>query len=671
MLRATFKVTPLRILLASLTMLLTSMACLPSQSAAETRKRLLVLNSYSPGYKWTDDIIKGISSVTRQSKLAISVHHEFMDTKTLSDPLYLRLLYESYRHKFKNLKFDAIIASDDDAFNFLLRHRDGIFPQTPVVFCGVNDVQLSQLAGVKLFTGVNEAPDYQATIDLALKLHPKTREILFINDLTTTGRAVHRRIAGLLPLYRDKVRITLLEDAEMEEVISSVRNLPAHSLVLYSLFFRDKKGRVFDFDESISLIAKNSPVPVYGFWDFSLGYGIVGGMLTSGYDQGRSAGRMALRLLNGERIEDIPVVMQSTNRYMFDYRQMERFGIEMSDLPSGSNVINRPLGRYVVQQSTIWGAAALLVVLMAVILLLLRNMAMKKRAEERLRNFADQLELRVKERTEELELSTAALDEQNRKLQETYEGLQQETADRIRVMEELRQRDQLLIQQSRMAAMGEMLGNIAHQWRQPLNVLGLKIQELAICYKLGNFSKELLEGNVGKSMEILKHMSRTIDDFRTFSTPDKEKVLFNVNDVVRKTVSLVAETLRDHGIALDIASDGEPQIEGYPNEFAQVLLNILMNAKDAFMERQTAEPKITIRCSTDEEGRAVVAISDNAGGIDESIMDKIFDAYFTTKELGKGTGVGLFMSKKIIESHMTGRLTVRNTGAGAEFTIAV
>ena len=669
--RSTCRVTPLRILLAVLAMLLTTMACLPPEAAAQTRKRLLVLNSYSPGYKWTDDIIKGIASVTRHSKVDISIHHEFMDTKTVSDPQYLRLLYQTYRYKYQNAKFDAIIASDDDAFNFLLRHRDEIFPDTPVVFCGVNDFAPSRLAGVKLFTGVNEAPDYKATIDLALQLHPKTQQILIINDLTTTGRAVHKGLVNLLPAYRDKVRFTLLENAEMEEVLSAVRNLPPESVVIYSLFFRDRKGRVFDFDESIALVTSNSPVPVYGFWDFSLGYGIVGGMLTSGYDQGRTAAQMVIRLLNGEKIEALPVVMQSTNRYMFDYLQMDRFGIRMSSLPDGSTVINRPPGRYVVQQSTIWGAAVLVVVLMGVILLLLRNMAMKQKAEERLRNFADQMELRVKERTEELEASSAALDEQNRKLQETYEGLQQETADRIRVMEELRQRDQLLIQQSRMAAMGEMLGNIAHQWRQPLNVLGLKIQELSMSYRLGNFSQELLETNVGKSMEILKHMSRTIDDFRTFSTPDKEKVIFNVHEVVQKTVSLVGETFHSHGIALEIVKDGEPQVEGYPNEYAQVLLNILMNARDAFIERQTAEPRVTIRLSTDEEGRAVLAICDNAGGIDESIIDKIFDAYFTTKDLGKGTGVGLFMSKKIIEAHMAGRLTVRNNEGGAEFIIAI
>ena len=259
---------------------------------------------------------------------------------------------------------------------------------------------------------------------------------------------------------------------------------------------------------------------------------------------------------------------------------------------------------------------------------------------------------------------------QNEELQETYHELEMETAERIRAMEELREKDQMLIQQSRMAAMGEMLGNIAHQWRQPLNVLGLKVQEIGLSYELGGFSKELLDANIAKAMEILMHLSQTIDDFRDFTAPDKEKSLFRVDQVIAKTVSLIEESFREKGITIEVSTSGEPQINGYPNEYAQVLLNILMNARDAFLEQGTNDARITVRSWT-EDGRPVVTITDNAGGIKEDIMDKIFDAYFTTKELGKGTGIGLFMSKTIIEKNMGGRLTVRNVEGGAEFRIEV
>ena len=267
-----------------------------------------------------------------------------------------------------------------------------------------------------------------------------------------------------------------------------------------------------------------------------------------------------------------------------------------------------------------------------------------------------ELELRVLERTEEL---TSALQE-----------LRTETEERIHAVEELRKRERLLIQQSRLAAMGEMLANISHQWRQPLNVLGLKVQELGLSYKYGRFSEELLDDNIAKAMEIIQHMSQTINDFQEYLTPNKEKMQFGVDQVIAKTVSLIKDNFKNQNISIDIISAGDPQVSGFPNEYGQVLLNLFMNSRDAFLERGVTDARITVR-SWAEDGRAVITVTDNAGGIKEEILDNIFDAYFTTKELGKGTGVGLFMSKNIIEQNMGGRLSVRNVDGGAEFRIEV
>jgi signal transduction histidine kinase len=269
----------------------------------------------------------------------------------------------------------------------------------------------------------------------------------------------------------------------------------------------------------------------------------------------------------------------------------------------------------------------------------------------------------------ELEQIRSELELQNEKLRESNRQLEQETEQRLKTVEELRQKDQMMIQQSRMAAMGEMLNNIAHQWRQPLNLLGLKVQEIGLFFEYGECTKEFLEANIDKAMQILRHLSQTIDDFRDFSSPDKEKSLFKVDRVLQKTLSLIEEGFKHCGITIELDSSGDPEINGYPNEYRQVLLNILMNAKDAFPEEQE-DSRITVRASN-ENGRAVVIITDNAGGIKEQELEKIFDAYYTTKELGKGTGIGLFMAKNIIEKNMGGRLTVRNVEGGAEFRIEV
>jgi len=261
-------------------------------------------------------------------------------------------------------------------------------------------------------------------------------------------------------------------------------------------------------------------------------------------------------------------------------------------------------------------------------------------------------------------------DAAERELFTTIDLLQVETAERLRASEELMEKERLLIQQSRQAAMGEMIGNIAHQWRQPLNTLGLTIQKLELFHNLGQFSAELLQESVGSSMQLIQHMSQTIEDFSSYFRPDKEKVDFSVSEAVAHTLSLIEASFKNEHIEIELIQKDDPFINGYHNEFAQVLLNILINARDALKENQSALPKVIITI-TGEDRRAVVTVADNAGGIPAEIMGKIFDPYFTTKGPQHGTGVGLFMSKTIIEKNMGGSLTVSNLPHGAQFRIAV
>jgi len=247
-------------------------------------------------------------------------------------------------------------------------------------------------------------------------------------------------------------------------------------------------------------------------------------------------------------------------------------------------------------------------------------------------------------------------------------ALHEETLERLQAVEELREKDRLLQQQTRLAAMGEMINNIAHQWRQPLNVLGLLVQQLQLTYEVGGFDKELLDGTVSKSMGLINHMSQTIEDFRNFFKPDKAKARFAIHEVAAKTVALVEDSFANQEISVVCTVKDQPVAFGFANEYSQVLLNVLLNARDALLERRPERAKVTVTISR-EGGKGVVTIADNAGGIPEGIIGKIFEPYFTTKGPGKGTGVGLYMSKTIIEKNMHGSLTARNTADGAEFRI--
>lgn len=377
---------------AALSILMTVLLsiALPCHGLAEEyrSRQVLVLHSYHKGFTWTDDISRGIESRLNEQGSTIRIHYEYMDTKRVAGARYFRLLHETYRLKFRGMKFQVIIASDNDAFEFLLRYRDDLFPGTPVVFCGVNDFEPSQLRGARLFTGVNESADMGATFDLALRLHPSVKRIVVINDTTTTGRIMHHKIVSLIPSLPRRVAPTFLEDVTIPEIREALAKLGSDCLVFFTLFFQDGQGRFLEYDEAISLIAPLCPVPIYGVWDFYLGNGIVGGMLTSGYSQGEEAAGIAARILGGETPERIPVVMKSPNRFMFDYRQLTRFHIPRSALPKESIVINRPASRYSVPSSVFWGAVAALVASALIILLLTYNTIRRMRAEERSRRLA-------------------------------------------------------------------------------------------------------------------------------------------------------------------------------------------------------------------------------------------------------------------------------------------
>ncbi|MBS4096324.1 MAG: PAS domain S-box protein [Sulfuricella sp.] len=248
-------------------------------------------------------------------------------------------------------------------------------------------------------------------------------------------------------------------------------------------------------------------------------------------------------------------------------------------------------------------------------------------------------------------------------LQSLVESLEQRVRDEVaRSMAS----ERLLIQQSRLAAMGEMIGNIAHQWRQPLNALMLLLSNIKDAHQFNELDAKTMDESLTTGRRLIKGMSATIDDFRDFFRPTKEKSVFSLNTAVMSTLDLLSAGLRYSRIEVFLDGAEERLAIGYPNEFSQVLLNLLGNAKDALLARNIENAEIRIAL-TARAGMVGVVVRDNAGGIPHDILPKIFDPYFTTKE--KGTGIGLYMSKTIIEDHMSGCLTVCNLSDGAEFTV--
>jgi len=386
------------------------------QAQTVPHRYVLYINSYHRGYKFSDDITTGIEKALRAYSSDIELLVEYMDTKRFESAEYFDELARLYRIKYGNRKLDLIISSDDAALNFLFKYADELFPGVPVVFCGANYFDVNRLVGHERFTGVSELADVQGTLDLALTLHPQTRQIVVVNDTTVTGQRVHEHIATLESRYPN-VTFVYLEDLPMAEIQQRLSQLPSDSLVLLTIFSRDGAGEFFEYNVFTSLVAGSSAVPVYGTWDFSLGFGIVGGKLTSGATEGERAVRLAVRILNGERPQDIPVVQEPEAQYMFDYVQLQRWNIPEARLPEGSVIINKP-SSFLQQYAQYIGIVGVsFTVLIVAVIMLALNVRRRRRIEVQLTHSLNELqairtslEERVQERTAAFQKRTNLLE---------------------------------------------------------------------------------------------------------------------------------------------------------------------------------------------------------------------------------------------------------------------
>ena len=242
-----------------------------------------------------------------------------------------------------------------------------------------------------------------------------------------------------------------------------------------------------------------------------------------------------------------------------------------------------------------------------------------------------------------------------KELQDLNSSLEKRVAKEVELG---RKKDQIMFQQSRLASLGEMLQNIAHQWRQPLGALTMIIQSFETKHMRGKLTGEFIEERVKDAQILANGMSETLDDFRTFFNPNKSKKEFSLKTSIQKAIDLTRYLLDKESIELSLFMTDDLRIYGFKNELSHILLNLINNAKDA-LGKIDGDKKIHIFVKYTQE-QITISVIDNAGGVDEKILPRIFDPYFTTKHQSVGTGIGLYMSKQIIEQHMGGEIHCKN-----------
>lgn len=375
-----------------------TMASSRSFAAYESKKEVLILNSYEDGIEWSDNIIKGINNVLGVSGQNIDIHIRYMNSNNRTfDKKYFEKLYELYKYEFSNKKFDVIITTDDNAYYFLLKYQKGLFPNTPVIFCGVNTFEMSQLKNQPLFTGIVETIDIDNTIEMALKLHPNVKNITVIGDDLMISKFYVEQLQRKIPKINKIKNVDYFNNLSRKEVQQKVQNLDYNNMVLLLPFYKDRDGETFSINETVSLINQKSSIPaylahqklnipIYSFWDVFIKNGVLGGMVVNSYGQGEMAAKIALRVLMGEKVSNIPVIHRSTNQYMFNYEQMQKFAIQTDDLPLNSIIVNKPSNVYSVQKDdALKGILILVIFLISTIVILIRNILMRRETEKILR----------------------------------------------------------------------------------------------------------------------------------------------------------------------------------------------------------------------------------------------------------------------------------------------
>jgi len=270
------------------------------------------------------------------------------------------------------------------------------------------------------------------------------------------------------------------------------------------------------------------------------------------------------------------------------------------------------------------------------------------------------IELILDQKDKEVEQKRIQLENLNRTLQSQVESEVKKASDQ----------EKILMQKSKFIAMGEMISNIAHQWRQPISELSVIFMNIKMRYDLGKLNQEFMDNKAKESEYLLEYMSTTIDDFRTFFKPNKQKEEFKIDQVVDAVLHIVGLTIQSNEIKIIYDKQDDLVYCGYPNELEQAILNIISNAKDALIEKNIEDAYIKID-TYEKDNNIFITIRDNAKGIQSTPIEAIFEPYFTTKDDEHGTGIGLYMTKMIVEKSMQGKLSVENIVGGAKFIISL
>ncbi|AOZ93077.1 ABC transporter substrate binding protein [Paenibacillus crassostreae] len=311
------------------------------------RKNILIINSYHKGYAWTDDVTNAISDTMKTSELTTVLYTEYMDWKRDPSESTHEHFYERIKDKYNGVSIDMIIANDDVALDFAIRHREELLDDAPIVFSGVNQTGVDEIIQNRdNITGIIEAIDPTGTINMALEIDPSIKNVFVLFDNSESGISTGRLVLDKLYNMGIPISVYPLNNLSYNQLMNKVDKLDSDSILLVTTYYSDATGTTMEYEQFYGELSANSAVPMYSIYDYTLNHGAIGGDMLSGYLLGKSTADLAIQILQGDNPNEIPFITENTSRNVVDYEQLQRFNIPLSKLPDGSEVINKPFSFY-------------------------------------------------------------------------------------------------------------------------------------------------------------------------------------------------------------------------------------------------------------------------------------------------------------------------------------
>lgn len=590
-------------------------------------KNVLVLHSYNSGLSWTDEINKGIfDSFKDEYPDKVNLHAEFLDTKRFQYPEYFSSYKEYLLRKYQNVQIEVIISSDNAAFNLLIKNRKELFPNVPVVFCGLNYVDTIPEG----FTGIMEDIDFKSNLETILDLHPNYNKLYIINDRSLTGQSIQQHLEEEISKSFSALRHEYLSSYTMEELQNKLSGLKKNDVVILLSFTVDRNGNYFSYDVLLEYLTPYCQVPIYGVWDFFSGKGIVGGKITNPYPHGVLASLMAKKILNGTPVNSIRVDTAPLH-HIYDYTQLKKHHIKRNLLPQDATLINRPLD-FLRKNSDFYIMLALIIVLLLLCILFLG--------------------WRIRYTSKSLKKEKALLKALENKSEALKKALQKANESN-----ELKKK---------------FIENISHEIRTPLNGI------MGFSSLLNNNNDANTQKNyINHIHNCGNQLTNIIDNILTISLIDSKEIMvkkstISLNHLLKSLYETYA-VISGNNITLKLdgtwLSDKDDLIVTDEIKLTQILSNLLNNSF-----KFTSKGVVSLGYNYNDK-ELIFYVKDEGMGISKENQNLIFEKFRKVSnnksELFRGTGLGLAICKAYVEM-LGGTISVEskiNEGTLIRFTL--